>query len=439
MLINSEFLSKRIKKITDSCTHCGKCFEVCPIVPYTSIKGMNSELITKDVIGILKDENFSQNSEVWVNSCEKSGICIDACPEDINPREMLTYAKLKLQSDSEDLDKIQKKSRSYFRLLSNTIKFVSAFQMPPDSYQRLISVKVNKKKKSKNVFYFGCNILQTPHILFSCIEIFDRLGIDYEIAGGVSHCCGINHMRRGDLQTGVRMGANSLEHFLAYEPERIITFCPTCQMQYTEYSDLYSEELEVLNNSRKSVFHERENPKIPFVHITKFLIDNFHQLSSLFVKPVKKRVGIHLHSGVEEIEKNVQKIVSSVPGIELVEIKQRRDHSYQCPSLVIPEAKEAMRHQLFNSAREANIDSLVTVYHSCHRDLCGEQKNHPFEIINFTSLLGEAMSFEYSDILKNFKIEEDWDLVLKQAKDSLLEYGFHKEDIEKLLLSALDR
>lgn len=439
MLMDSQFLSRRIKDITSACTHCGKCFEVCPIVPYTSAKGANSEIITKDVISILKDEDFGKDSQIWVNSCEKSGICIDACPEDINPREMLTYAKLKLQSDLEGLDKIQEKSRNYFRLLSNTIKFVSAFQMTSDSYKNLISVKVNKKKKSKNVFYFGCNILQTPHILFSCMEIFDRLGIDFEIAGGVSHCCGINHIRRGDLETGVKMGANSLEHFLAYEPERIITFCPTCQMQYTEYSDLYSEGLKVFHNTVNSVFEETDKTRVPFVHITQFLIENLPHLISFFVKPIKKRVALHLHSGVEEIEKNVQKIVSSIPGIELIEIEQKRDHSYQCPSLVIPEAKEAMRHQLFDSARKANIDSLVTVYHSCHRELCGEEKNQPFEIINFTSLLGETMSFEYSDILKNFKVEENWDLVLKEAQNSLMEHGFHKEDIEKLLASALDR
>ena len=81
----------------------------------------------------------------------------------------------------------------------------------------------------------------------------------------------------------------------------------------------------------------------------------------------------------------------------------------------------------------------MTVYHSCHRELCGEEKNQPFEIVNFTSLLGEAMGFEYSDVLKNFKVEENWEQVLEQAQNSLIEHGFHKEDIEELLANALDR
>ena len=322
MLTDSKFLRRRIEEIVSACTFCGKCFEICPTVPYTSAKGANSEEVTKDVVNILKDKDFGEDSEVWVNSCDKSGICIDACPEDINPREMLTYAKLKLQYDSEGVEKNKEKSRDYFRLLSNTIRFVSALQVPLDSYRNLISVKVKKKKKSKTVFYFGCNILQTPHILFSSIEIFDRLGIDFEIAGGIGHCCGINHIRRGDLETGVKMGSNSLKHFLSYEPERIITFCPTCQMQYTEYSDLYTEGLNILRGSDNSILPVDDNDRVPFIHITQYLIENLSHLVSLFVKPVKKRVAIHLHSGVEEIEKNVQKIVSSIPGIDLIEIER---------------------------------------------------------------------------------------------------------------------
>ena len=55
MLTDSKFLRRRIEEIVSACTFCGKCFEICPTVPYTSAKGANSEEVTKDVVNILKD------------------------------------------------------------------------------------------------------------------------------------------------------------------------------------------------------------------------------------------------------------------------------------------------------------------------------------------------------------------------------------------------
>ncbi|MCH7892713.1 MAG: hypothetical protein IH921_14540 [Gemmatimonadetes bacterium] len=42
------------------------------------------------------------------------------------------------------------------------------------------------------------------------------------------------------MEGGAAMGRRSLDLFKSYEPERVITFCPTCQMQYTEYINLYT-------------------------------------------------------------------------------------------------------------------------------------------------------------------------------------------------------
>ena len=429
-----KFMEDRISHITESCTHCGKCYEVCPMVEYSEAKGAEPERVTKSVIDILNDRSHEPEGAVWAKACQKSGVCIEACPEDVNPREMLTYAKLKLQNIESEKADIQEAGRAYFQDLSRKIRFMAALQLEPDLFRSLTAVRGSEASKVDAVFYFGCNILQTPHILLSCIDVFDRLGLDYEVAGGVGHCCGINHIRRGDLEAGAEMGARSLAHFKSYEPEKVITFCPTCQMQYSEYQHLYTGKpiLPMAGDSKHT-----EEEILPFIHITQYLADNMETLRGEFTQKVEKRVAVHLHSGSDGVEKNVISILKAVPGLEFVEIEQFSDHAYQCPTLVIPEAKAAMREKLFDSARRAGVDSLLTVYHSCHRELCDLEKDEPFAIENFMTVLGQAMGFEYPDYTKTYKIYEDIDRVIDEAEDTLRAFGMAPGKMREQLQTAL--
>jgi Fe-S oxidoreductase len=265
------------------------------------------------------------------------------------------------------------------------------------------------------------------------MDVFDRMGLDYEVAGGMAHCCGVNHIRRGDLETGALMGAKSLGHFRAYNPERVITFCPTCQMQYTEYMPLYAKaELRLAGGSANGA-----GGALPFVHITRYLVENLDRLKALFVRPVNRRAAVHLHGGLDGVERNLMTVLRAVPGLEIAEVDQLSDHAYQCPTLAIPEAKRAMRERLFASAREAGVDTLLTVYHGCHRELCVEEKDQPFRVENFMSVLGEAMGFEYPDRTKTFKLYEDMDRVLAEAGDFLRAHGIEPETAREGLRTAL--
>ena len=57
-----------------------------------------------------------------------------------------------------------------------------------------------REKAPDVVFYTGCNVLKTPHIALLCLDIFDLLGVDYEVMGGVGQCCGVYQYRAGDFE-----------------------------------------------------------------------------------------------------------------------------------------------------------------------------------------------------------------------------------------------
>jgi len=36
--------------------------------------------------------------------------------------------------------------------------------------------------------YLGCNVLKTPHIALLCLDVLDRIGTTYRVAGGPANC-----------------------------------------------------------------------------------------------------------------------------------------------------------------------------------------------------------------------------------------------------------
>ena len=70
---------------------------------------------------------------------------------------------------------------------------------------------------------------------------------------------------------------------------------------------------------------------------------------------------------------------------------------------------------------------LVTLYHTCHRDLCAFEGQYPLEIKNWTSLVAVAMGLpEHEDRYKRYKLYNDINAILEDGKEFL---QAHKLDV----------
>ena len=84
------------------------------------------------------------------------------------------------------------------------------------------------------VFYTGYNVLKTSHIALLALDIMDVLGVAYQVMGGPSHCCGISQLKSGDAEMAGRMGSNTMEKLSRSKLGQVISWCPSCYVQYTE-------------------------------------------------------------------------------------------------------------------------------------------------------------------------------------------------------------
>src|SRR5690606_2826036 len=94
------------------------------------------------------------------------------------------------------------------------------------------------------VFDTGCNGIKTPHIALLVLEVLDALNVSYDVMGGVPTCCGIQHFKQGDGKTAGRVGYNTIERLGRPGASKVVSWCPSCQIQIGEvalpaYKDSY--------------------------------------------------------------------------------------------------------------------------------------------------------------------------------------------------------
>lgn len=88
-----EFQQREVERILGACTSCGKCYEVCPMTQYAPAKG-ESKPVVQGVLAVLRGEPGTPEALGWIGVCTRSGVCVPACPENVDPKMMMRLARM---------------------------------------------------------------------------------------------------------------------------------------------------------------------------------------------------------------------------------------------------------------------------------------------------------------------------------------------------------
>jgi Fe-S oxidoreductase len=395
-----QHLRSRASELAEACTRCGKCVDVCPVVPYGAAAGSPSEHVVKDLVRFLvAEEPLSVASSAWLHACNGCGDCISACPASINPRQMLLLASIKESSVSPHVPQL-------FRRMSRAIRVMTAMQLVPQEFAKLFVPPAPRRVEA--VFYVGCNALRTPHLLFNTMHVLDALEIDYEVVGGPSACCGTIHTKwQGDLSTGARLTTATLARFEGFKPQRVLNWCPSCQLHLGEAVQGYA------------------STTFDFDHVTAYLTTHIERLRQKFVRPIARRVVLHAHRGYQQVGADVERLLGAIPGLQVVDTVY--ESSYTCGSAgcsKCPELQSKEHAQLLARLQETAADMLVTLYHGCHMMFAAEAKQGTFDVVNFTDLLAAALGVTaHQDTFKRWQALGDPRQVAREAQEYLKENG----------------
>lgn len=229
--------------------------------------------------------------------------------------------------------------------------------------------------RERATLWLGCNVLRTPHIAQLAVSIVRMLNPELSILGGPSHCCGSPMPERGDRERAL---ARTIGHFRAEAAPTLISWCPSCHTNLRKGSDASSWGFDEL-------------------HVTEFIARRLDRLELKI--PVSARVMLHGHTGTPDRDRdmeNCRKLLTAIPGVTIVAEHSEPDLGLHCvPILLAPrigiEGFERRIQELLRMAREAGAEMLVTIYHSCYREI--EKRLHADApvIENYITLLAKAL------------------------------------------------
>lgn len=254
-----------------------------------------------------------------------------------------------------------------------------------DRWTKKVAVDVKDASKEEvDILYFvGCTGSYDPwfqEVTFSTVKILNRYGFKVGILGKNEKCCGSTMLRVGDVQEFEKRKDEIVQQLNAVKAEFMVTACAGC---YSTFKHSYQDKL------NKPVFH-----------MVEFLKRMMDEKGIKFKGEIKKRITYHdpchlgRYFGLYDIPRE---IISSIPGLELVEMERARERSWCCgagggvrsgnPELAFNTALERI-----NEAEYYGAEWLITACPFCEQNLreASKSKNGP-PVKDLVSIFSEIM------------------------------------------------
>lgn len=223
------------------------------------------------------------------------------------------------------------------------------------------------------VFWYGCNAVRHGDIIHGAIELLRAVGIESDPAGGPAYCCGT--IKDGNLQAAAGMAARTVEKFNASGRDTVVTWCPSCHRHMDTF----------MTGIAAATFGTS--------HITEMLHARRHLLAPLLTHRIERKVVLHAHTGFHEVDAYplVADLLRLIPGLEVV-VTDYAAPGHMCSALApAPAAMKDVVRRSVGLVTAHDTDTLVTVFHSCQRLLCGLATTDCIQVVNYVNLLARAM------------------------------------------------
>jgi len=383
----------------------------------------DAKAIVGGLLDFLAGGRGNPNAERFAEVCTNSGKCIPACGDGVNPRFMVNMARIAVKERLGERA-VRQAAKAYFNGINRSTRMISRLLLPPELHARLNPplrpADARDGPPPEIVFYAGCNVIKTPHIALLVLEVLDAIGVTYEVMGGASTCCGIQHFKQGDAKIAGRIGFATIERLQQPGASRVISWCPSCQIQIGEVA---------------LPAYEESFGAAPFdlSPIAVFFEERLDRLRPLFVNPVPRRVALQERSAVPGIMTAVRNILRAIPELDLVALDVPILSTQASHLNVVPEFKAELRAREVRAATDAGVTTFASIFHGCHRELVQYQPQVPFETVNFMELIGESMGFDIPDIYKRLRTLGDIDAVIADCAEMIDAHGLDLDVLREVL------
>ncbi len=312
-------LPKDLKKIWDLalCTKCGICYSSCPAAIDERFLGPSTLTTNYRFIIDTRDEGAEERLKVTADNiwlCTSCNSCTLFCPKEVDASSSVVEER-SLIVETGNIP------RTVMDVLTSVMRYHNPMGRYPTKrmeWAEGLNIKTYPNVNKADVLYFVCCLTayDTRHqeIAKSMVSLFNRLGIDFAVLGNEEWCCGDHILRLGEKGLFEELAEHNVSMFKKFEANKIVTLSPHCYDAFKNqkpYSDI----------------------GLNVQHYTQLLADAIEKGKLAPSKPINKKVTYHdpcflgKRNGIFE---EPRKILESIKGLELVEMKRNRENSFCC-------------------------------------------------------------------------------------------------------------
>ena len=288
------------------CIQCGTCTGGCPIKFRSPL---NMRRLVRETSLTANPSLLFKRPELW--ACTTCSTCSLRCPGGVKNVELIMGIRNFLANQGEVPSTIRD-------ALENTLLQGNPwgrFRDRRGDWAKDLGVKILGEATSETLFYIGCAPSYDPrvqNVSIALVKIFKEAGLDFGILGKKESCCGNEIRRMGEQALFKKLAKDNTNLFRKVGIKRIITISPHC---YHAFKNDYP------------------NMDIPIQHYTQVIADFIEMGKIKWSKPLDLPATYQdpCFLGKQNlIFDEPRKILSSIPGVNYIEMDRSRERSLCC-------------------------------------------------------------------------------------------------------------
>jgi heterodisulfide reductase subunit D len=407
------------EKASSECISCGICVDVCPCIPISKLKNVESTEISQKVKEFLDGGPLTDIVIERAFTCSRCGICIDICPVGIdayNLQQALRSRILARGNRHLTLNQIKIGGRTWDDFDFDDI--LASIQIKPNERRWIDDIPEHVQQKD-TLLFLGCYTRRYVDKINVTLDVLKRLNINFITIGGGRICCGARAQAIGKLHEADKQGLKLISTLARYKPKEVLVICPACTYMI-----------------------KKEIPKIidiPFKvrHVFELMAEGLGQLH--FTQAVNKTVAYHDPCKLSKMcgdYRSARELLKAIPGVKLIEMLHDKEKSNCCGGTswrFNPNYARILRKTIMDKVKNAKVDVLATACLVCYISFCDVIGEYPYEIYDVMEVVGEGLGIKYENKLLKYRRYHNPDRVVEETKDYIKASTYSINEMRELL------